>query len=436
MDDNRILTLFELNSLVRETLSLTMGDDYWIQAELSEVHPNANGHCYVEFVQKDDRHNSLSAKAKGIIWRDQWMMIKSYFEQMTGQSFASGIKVQVLVTVSFHEIYGYSLIIHDINPEYTLGDMARRRKEILKQIEADGILTMNKELPFPLSVQRIAVISSATAAGYGDFCRQLNDNASGLVFYVHLFQAAMQGTQVEESVLAALDDINTHRDLFDAVVIIRGGGATSDLSGFEKYPLAAACAQFPLPIITGIGHERDDTVIDIVAHMRVKTPTAAAQLLIDHQTEQLTMLEDAAMSIKENIIERMNTESERLNVLAERSLRVIPLRVEKELLKVDAVCQRLQSGMNAVISNEKYGVDTLLNRIMYAMKQVFVVEQSKLQLISQRIDDNSPQKVLSKGYSITYANGKAVKDASAVKPDSELQTVVSKGSIYSKVIKK
>lgn len=233
----------------------------WIQAELSDVRSNTTGHCYLEFVQKDPRSNNLVAKARGMIWNNIYRLLKPYFEETTGQLFTSGIKVLVKVTVQFHELYGYSLTVLDIDPAYTLGDMARRRREILLQLEEEGVLTLNKELEIPVLPQRIAVVSSATAAGYGDFCHQLQHNSGGFFFYTELFPALMQGNQVEESVLAALDRINARINEFDVVVIIRGGGATSDLSGFDTYLLAAACAQFPLPIITGIGHEREDTVL-------------------------------------------------------------------------------------------------------------------------------------------------------------------------------
>ena len=239
------LSLYELNALVRGTLEDTLQDEYWLQAELSDVRTNASGHCYLEFIQKDEHSHSLVAKARGTIWANIFRLLKPYFEEATGQLFTSGIKVLVKVAIGFHELYGYSLTVLDIDPTYTLGDMARRRREILKQLEEEGVLTMNKELEMPLLPQRIAVISSASAAGYGDFNDQLHNNPYGFYFYTELFPAIMQGDRVEESLLAALDAINQRFNDFDAVVIIRGGGATSDLSGFETYLLAAACAQFP-----------------------------------------------------------------------------------------------------------------------------------------------------------------------------------------------
>ena len=307
------LSLYELNALVRRSLEQCLPDECWVQAELSDVRTNSTGHCYLEFVQKDPRSNSLIAKARGTIWANVFRLLKPYFEEATGQAFVSGIKVLVQVTVSFHELYGYSLTVQDIDPTYTLGDMARRRREILRQLEEEGVLTLNKELDMPRLPQRIAVISSPTAAGYGDFCHQLENNSRGFYFYTELFPALMQGDRVEESVLSALDRVNARLSEFDVVVIIRGGGATSDLSGFDTYLLAAACAQFPLPIITGIGHERDDTVLDSVAHTRVKTPTAAAEFLIESMDSAADELEMLASRLHEGVRNLLQQEQRRLS---------------------------------------------------------------------------------------------------------------------------
>ncbi|MBQ8520993.1 MAG: exodeoxyribonuclease VII large subunit, partial [Bacteroides sp.] len=312
------LSLYELNNLVKQSIRKNLPDTYWVQAELSDVRSNYSGHCYLEFVQKDASGNHLIAKARGTIWSNVYKMLKPYFEQETGQAFASGIKVLVRVSVEFHELYGHSLTVTDIDPTYTVGDMVRKRREILRQLEEEGVLHMNKELEMPLLPQRIAVVSSATAAGYGDFCNQLEHNPYGLVFYPKLFPAIMQGDRVEESVIGALNTIYAQLDAWDVVVIIRGGGATSDLSGFDTYDLAANCAQFPLPIITGIGHERDDTVIDAVAHTRVKTPTAAAEYLIAQMYESALTLEDYAHRIVGQVEGRMKQEKHRLARLTER----------------------------------------------------------------------------------------------------------------------
>lgn len=403
------LSLLELNALVRRSLEQCLPDEYWVQAELSDVRSNATGHCYLEFIQKDPRNNGLVAKARGTIWNNVYRLLKPYFEEFTGQLFTSGIKVLVKVAVQFHELYGYSLTVQDIDPTYTLGDMARRRREILLQLEEEGVLTLNKELEMPELPQRIAVISSATAAGYGDFCHQLQHNPRGFFFYTELFPALMQGNQVEDSVLAALGRINNRMDDFDIVVIIRGGGATSDLSGFDTYLLAASCAQFPLPIITGIGHERDDTVLDSVAHTRVKTPTAAAELLINRIGEAADRLEELSDQLEYCVLSRLEVERRKLSGVQTR----IP----------SLVVRRLADARYALLTVEKDLVRssaTLLSR-----------QKHRLELLQQRISDTSPEKLLSRGYSITLKGGKAVTDASLLHLGDELTTRLYKGEIKS-----
>ncbi|WP_148372217.1 exodeoxyribonuclease VII large subunit [Bacteroides bouchesdurhonensis] len=405
------LSLLELNALVRRSLEQCLPDEYWIQAELSDVRSNTTGHCYLEFVQKDPRSNNLVAKARGMIWNNIYRLLKPYFEEATGQLFVSGIKVLVKVTVQFHELYGYSLTVLDIDPTYTLGDMARRRREILLQLEEEGVLTLNKELEMPLLPQRIAVISSATAAGYGDFCHQLKHNPCGFFFYTELFPALMQGNQVEESVLDALDRINVRIDDFDVVVIIRGGGATSDLSGFDTYLLAAACAQFPLPIITGIGHERDDTVLDSVAHTRVKTPTAAAELLIHQVTEVAEHLEDLSTRIQQGAYALLEQEQRRLVTIQTR----IPVLVHRKL------------------SEARFSLLTARKDLTQMTLALLSRHRHRLELLQQRIMDASPDKLLKRGYSITLKDGKAVTDAFSLKTGDELVTRLSKGEVHSVV---
>lgn len=406
------LSLYDLNALVRRSLEQCLPDEYWVQAELSEVrmHP-ATGHCYVEFVQKDPRGNNLVAKARGVIWSNVFRLLRPYFEESTGQTFGAGIKVLVQVSVSFHELYGYSITVHDIDPTYTLGDMARRRREILKQLEEEGVLTLNKELPMPVLPQRVAVISSPTAAGYGDFRHQLEHNPRGYAFQVTLFAAAMQGDRVEASILEALDAINSRADRFDVVVIIRGGGATSDLSCFDTYLLAAACAQFPLPIITGIGHERDDTVLDSVAHVRVKTPTAAAEYLIGRMDEAADHLNELAVRLHEGVTARLEQERRRLYQCRNR----IPA----------SAVRRVSSAKLELLTARKdlhRSVETLLAR-----------HRHRLELLRQRLADASPEKLLARGYSLTLKDGRVVKDASLLCEGDVLVTQVHKGTFTSTV---
>ena len=405
------LSLYELNALVRQVLERQVSATYWVQAELSDVRVNASGHCYVEFVQKSPRGNALLAKARGTIWANVFQMLKPYFEEATGQAFAPGIKVLVCVSVSFHELYGYSLMVHDIDPAYTLGDLAQRRREILRQLEEEGVLTLNKELPMPLLPQRVAVISSPTAAGYGDFRHQLEHNPRGYYFKTELFPAVMQGDAVEETVLDALDRINARLAEFDVVVIIRGGGATSDLSGFDTYMLAAACAQFPLPLITGIGHERDDTVLDSVAHTRVKTPTAAA----------------------EHLIARMDEAADRLYTLAARLQQAVRGSLVQEHRRIDQLRRRIPAVAYRSLSQSRLALATARKDIRQVVGTLLDRRRHRLELLAQRIADASPDRLLARGYSLTLKDGRAVRDASALRPGDVLHTRLHQGTVRSVV---
>lgn len=431
--ENQPLSLFELNALVRKSVKLCLPDEYWVQAELSDVRTNYSGHCYLEFVQKDPRGNALVAKARGMVWSNIYSMLKPYFERETGQAFTSGIKVLVKVTVDFHELYGYSLTVIDIDPAYTLGDMARRRKEIIRRLEEEGVLTLNKELEMPLLPQRVAVISSATAAGYGDFCNQLLNNADGLVFYPHLFAAVMQGDKVEASVIAALNAIYKEVDRWDVVVIIRGGGATSDLSGFDTYDLAANCAQFPLPIITGIGHERDDTVIDMVSHTRVKTPTAAAEFLINRMRETASDLERYITYFHQTIPERIAHSKERLEQWVARIPARVQMRLQHERFRQERMAVRMNTAWQTRLLREEYRLK-LEQRLATAIDARLQRERHRLQLAQSQVEAASPELLLKRGYSLTLKDGKVVTDASALHPGDVLTTRVAKGEFKSEVL--
>ena len=403
------LSLYELGRLIRLTLSRGLPDAYWVRAELSEVREAYNGHCYIELVQKAERGNALVAKARGTIWASIYNMLRPYFENATGQRFAAGINVLMQVTVDYHEQYGLSLTVHDIDPTYTLGDMARRRREILRQLEAEGVLTLNKDLHMPLLPQRIAVISAAGAAGYGDFCDQLMNNPYGFAFYPRLFPAVMQGDKVESSIIAALDTIAAERDHWDVVVIIRGGGATSDLSGFDTYPLAANCAQFPLPIITGIGHERDDTVLDTVAHPRVKTPTAAAEYLIGALADAAAHHEALVHRLTMGLTQRLHREEQRLQQLA----------------------TRLPAGFAIMQARQQHRMAQIESTLHTALQHTLIKQQHRLELLEKAVESASPSHILKRGYTITRCNGKVVTSASKVPQGAMLTTEWADGTVTS-----
>ena len=427
------LTLYELNNLVRGSLERALPDEYWVQAELSEVREAYNGHCYLEFVQKGNNGRDLVAKARGVVWAGTYRLLKPLFERETGRPLSAGMKVLVRVSVTFHELYGYSLSVTDIDPAYTLGDLARLRREILARLEADGILNDNKELPLPVLANRIAVISSATAAGYGDFCNQLLRNDYRLRFTLRLFPAVMQGERVEESVLAALDAIMAERDEWDAVVIIRGGGATSDLSGFDTYLLAAACAQFPLPVITGIGHERDDTVLDLVAHTRVKTPTAAAAFLVRHQLEAATRLEALSRDIGQEVMARLERERVRLERLSAALSAVFSqVRVRGEH-RLEQLSLRLAHAWQQRLADERHGLERCAARIGQGVASRLERERFRLQLLRQRCEAADPDLLLKRGYSMTFSQGRLVRKASELEKGEEITTRLAEGEVRSVV---
>ena len=377
-------TLRQLNLLVRDAVETSLADEYWVQAELAECREN-RGHCYMELVEKDEQSHTPIARASAKCWATSWNLIRPHFERNTGQSLRAGMKVLLKVYAQFHETFGFSWIVTDIDPTFTIGDMARKRQEIIRQLKEEGIFDLQRELQLPLFTKRIAVISAETAAGYGDFCRQLEENEYGFRFEVTLFPAIMQGEQVEQSIINALERI--YNEVFDCVVIIRGGGATSDLSGFDTLALAENVAQFPIPIITGIGHDRDESILDMVSHRRVKTPTAAAALLIENLKRVADRIEDAR---------------QRIPVLA------------------------LQA-----ISNSRHRVEMAENRLSVAIDRRLTSQKHRLENITIQLQGYDPQRLLSRGYSITLHHGRAVRDPAQLRPGDEIETRVEKGTLKS-----
>ena len=402
-------TLRQLNLMVRDAIEAELSDEYWVQAELAECREN-RGHCYMELIEKDEQSNTPIARASAKCWKTTWNVVRPHFERTTGQPLHAGMKVLLRVYPQFHEAYGFSWIVTDIDPTYTIGDLARRRQEIIVKLKQEGVFDLQRELCLPLFCQRIAVISSETAAGYGDFCRQLEENDYGFRFSVTLFPAIMQGEQVEQSIIFALNQIYSassnlpplgetfgasgpppnggdEKGAFDCVVIIRGGGATTDLSGFDTLALAENVAQFPIPVITGIGHDRDESILDMVAHQRVKTPTAAAALLIDNLKRVADRIADAR--------------------------------------------QRIPTLAIHVITDHLHRLELLQNRLPVAIERRLTVQRHRLENLSIQLQGYDPQRLLSRGYSITLYNGRTVRDASQLKQGDEIETRVEKGSFKS-----
>ena len=439
------LTLYELNALVRDTLALQMPDEYWVEAELSEAR-EVRGHCYMELIQKDDRSNTPVAKASAKCWASTWQLVKPHFMRVTGQQVHAGMKVLLKVYAQFHESYGFSWIVTDIDPTYTLGDMARKRLEIIRQLKEEGVFELQKELRLPMFCQRIAVISSANAAGYGDFVNQLESNEYGFRFHTQLFPAIMQGEGVEQSVIAALNKIferlekedsslfTLHSSLnFDCVVIIRGGGATSDLSGFDTLALAEHVANFPIPIITGIGHERDESVLDMVSHTRVKTPTAAAAFLISHLKGVLDVIEDAEQSIVLKVRQQMEMEKIRLLHLSQQIPSLYSLVKSRQETRLDRLQSSLQLSVSRRLQDERHRLDILSHNLPPIAERKLLQEHHRLDLLREKLEALNPELLLRRGYSITLNAGKIVKDASLLHPGDLIETRLQKGTVHSVV---
>lgn len=426
-------TLLELNHLVGAAIERLLPNEYWVEAEIAELR-EARGHCFMELVQKEEGQNTFIAKASAKCWRSTWMMVSPYFFKVTGQRLHSGMKVLLKVYPQFHEAYGFSWIVSDINPEYTIGDLARRRAEIIKRLKEMGIFDLNKQLPLPMFCQRIAVISSATAAGYGDFCNQLAMNDYGFQFATRLFPAIMQGEQVEQSIIAALDRIAQEEAEFDCVVIIRGGGATTDMTGFDTLALAENVANFPLPIITGIGHERDECILDMVSHTRVKTPTAAATFLI----ERLKVVADRIDYDLDNIVRIVSSRMEKERLRLERTTNRIPLlvkqRIDAENYRLARATSKLPSLFSIRKTREEAKIDAHIVRLSQDVTRTLIEQNHRVEMLLQRANSLDPIVLLKRGYSITLLGDKALHDASTLKSGDIIETRLEKATIKSTIL--
>lgn len=387
----------------------------------------------MSLIQKDEKGATPIAKADAKCWASKWMMIRPYFERTTGQRLHPGMKVLLKVYAQFHEAFGFSWIVTDIDPTYTLGDMARKRQEIIRQLKEEGVFDLQKELSLPVFCQRIAVISSETAAGYGDFCNQLSENPYGFQFRTWLFPATMQGEEVERSIIAALNRINEACDKFDCVVIIRGGGATSDMSGFDTLALAENVANFPLPIITGIGHDRDESILDMVSHIRVKTPTAAAALLIDHLKHVLDTLEEAQGTIIHYAQQKLSTLQAQLSNISEAIPRLFSIVKTRQEARLDALYQRILSRIQqrSVVSQAE--MTQLEQRLQTALERRITSERHRLEILEEKVHSLDPALLLKRGYSITLHNGKAVKDPKTLQKGDTIETRLAHGIIHSEI---
>ena len=420
------LTLYQLNNLVRQTIEYSLCETYWVEAELAECR-ESGGHCYMDLVQKDKE--TLVARAQARCWRSTWNYVLPKFMKVTGECPHPGMKVLLLVKAQFHEAYGFSWIVQDIDPNYTLGDMARQRQEIIETLKREGVFDLNKSLTISKFAQRIAVISSQTAAGYGDFCNQLLNNEYGFQFTTRLFPAVMQGEQVEQTIIAALDKINDSIEDFDVVVIIRGGGATSDFSGFDTLELAENVANFPLPIITGIGHDRDECILDMISCVRVKTPTAAATWLIDNLMETLDEIEDFSQRITDYVRSRMEKERLRLGRIQSFLPVAFSLKKTREESRLTNLATRLQTSVTQHINIEHNRISGMEQRLPLIIKSRLERANYQLEMLSQRTNAVDPIHILRRGYSIALHDGMAIKDPKSLHKGDEVTVVMASGAI-------
>ena len=429
------LSLLELNSLVRQVIEQTLCQEYWVEAELSECR-ESRGHCYMELIEKEEKTATPVARASAKCWRSQWAILQPYFERATGQTLHAGLKVRLKVYAQFHEAYGFSWIVTDIDPTFTLGDMARKRREIIRQLKEEGVFDLQKELRLPMFCQRIAVISSETAAGYGDFVNQLTKNERGLKFSVQLFPAIMQGEQVEQSIIAALNQIyslecRVENVEFDCVVIIRGGGATADMSGFDTLALAENVANFPLPIITGIGHDRDESILDMVSYQRVKTPTAAAAFLLSHLEKVLDAINDAQDRITHYAQNKITILNAQLSTLNSQLTSIFSVVKTRQGARLDTLYSRLAHRAQQKLSTLHTHLSTIKSRLPLLLDSSLKTKKHRIELLEEKLKALDPTLLLKRGYSITLKDGHAVRDPLTLNSGDEIVTHVEKGSFKS-----
>lgn len=435
---------------VRAAVANHVEADVWVRAEISELRVNGSGHCYLTLVEKEESGKmNVCAKVSAIIWANLYNMVAPMFESVTRQPLQRGMTVLVRVSPNFHEAFGFSLIISDIDPTFTLGDMARRRQEVIDKLKADGVWDMNRELQFPSLPQRVAVISSETAAGFGDFVNQLENNARHFKFYWHLFPAVMQGDGAPASIMSALDEVYAHSDLFDVVVIVRGGGASADMLAFDDYDLASCCAQFPLPIVSGVGHERDTCVVDMVAWRRCKTPTAVGAMLVECMEQAYARLEELALLLDSETRQLLQDEKNRLASAHLVLAKTVPLKLSAEKTLLTNLCAALRvavaneckgaenrlhnkmadlkSAVRLAAHSAESHIGTLIPRLYQASRSLVGLQQAKVELLAQKVDLLSPQKLLEKGYTLTLKNGKIVRSASCLEKGERVETVFADG---------
>jgi exodeoxyribonuclease VII large subunit len=426
-------SLFEVNQTIKTVLHEAFPENIWITAEINDLKVNRNGHCYLELIEKDTDGTKLLAKARATIWANIFREIKPFFEQTTGQLLIEGIKVRLNISVEFHELYGFSFNIKGIDPSFTLGDLERQKKEIIGKLEEEGLIDKNKELEIPLCPQKIAVISSPTAAGYQDFSEQLTNNGFGYTYYTKIFPAIMQGNEAEESLIQALDKVAKHKDFFDLVVIIRGGGSQSDLNCFNNYNLASKIANFELPVLTGIGHERDETILDIVAHTKLKTPTAVAEFLIDQLYEFESSLIESSRDITDVATRFVNSNQDKLLRLAHQLSYSTSKKINQASSNLNLTKHKLESTFEKILLTEKNKIADIEKTLPGKIQVSIEKEKLKLEKHSKALSILNPSETLKRGYSITSIENKVVNSAKELLKEDKITTTFYDGESVSKV---
>ena len=452
------VSLTELQLIIRDSLYMALPDVYWVIAEISEIKENSAGHCYLELIEKQPDEKNVRSRIKAIIWSNRYRFLKAFFENITGESLREGLKILVKTKVEYHELYGLSLIISDIDPVFTIGEWAMKRQLVIKKLEEEGVFSMNKELPFPAFPQRVAVISSKNAAGYSDFINQLKNNSFGYSFYTALIETSLQGTETEKSVISALDRIANHVDLFDLVVIIRGGGSQTDLSWFDNYNIAYHVTQFPLPVITGIGHDKDVSVTDMVANRSLKTPTAVADFLVDsvaasenYIVEMSTGIIDGSRIIIEKNRNRIENSGIKLLPLARVMMSEVRDRLSSKIIDILSIGKELIFRASLIPSNQEsllsanaksyilqkeMLVNRNVQRLSTSINNCLSVNSVRLKSLGSTLQLLNPENILQRGYSITSINGVILKNNEQINNDDIIDTQLYKGTIKSRVVEK
>jgi exodeoxyribonuclease VII large subunit len=452
------ISLTDLQLIIRDTLYLSFPDSYWVIAEISEINENSTGHCYLELIEKNPDETNVRARARAIIWSNRYRFIKACFEDSTGDYLRNGIKILVKIKIEYHELYGLSLIISDIDPAFTLGEMAMKRQLIIKKLEQEGVFSMNKELRFPIAPQRIAVISSKNAAGYTDFLNHLTNNSFGYVFYTALIDSSLQGPETERSIINALDKIALNANIFDLAVIIRGGGSQSDLSWFDNYNIAYHVTQFPLPVITGIGHDKDISVTDMVANRSLKTPTAVADFLIDsvagtenHIIGMISEIIAASRLILQKNRTRIETSGISIFPLSRIILSHFKERLSSKIIDVINIIKEIVIRAGLIPANYKsrlfsrtgtiFSESGLLlkrnnQRLFTATTNIMGVNSLKISGLKNKLELLKPENILQRGYSITSINGKILKSTRQIKQYDVIYTQLFEGKLKSRVVEK